>query len=141
MFFTATDIASFVACRHLLTLKMDAAEGKIQKSYFHDLGVEVLRELGERHETAYFNQLASRPSCRVVSIPTDVFPPSLDRVGVSFTQKRSKPSVPMPCEGCSVWSIESLVWQKDLPTFGFEYRCQALVTIPSALVDEDFVIV
>jgi hypothetical protein len=72
MFFTATDIANFVACRHLLTLKLDAAEGKIQKPYFHDLGVELLRELGERHEAAYFNQLASKPGCRVVSIPTDV---------------------------------------------------------------------
>ncbi|MFY9987733.1 MAG: hypothetical protein WAK31_23450, partial [Chthoniobacterales bacterium] len=72
MFFTATDIANFVACRHLLTLKLDAAEGKIKKPYFHDLGVELLRELGERHEAAYFNQLASKPGCRVVSIPTDV---------------------------------------------------------------------
>jgi predicted RecB family nuclease len=72
MFFTATDIANFVACRHLLTLKLDAAEGKIQKPYFHDLGVELLRELGERHETAYFAELASKPGCRVVSIPTDV---------------------------------------------------------------------
>jgi uncharacterized protein len=71
MFFTATDIANFVACRHLLTLKLDAAEGKIQKPYFHDLGVELLRELGERHEAAYLNQLASKPGCRVVSIPTN----------------------------------------------------------------------
>jgi predicted RecB family nuclease len=71
MFFTATDIANFVACRHLLTLKMEAAEGKIKKPYFHDLGVELLRELGERHEAAYFDQLASRPGCRVISIPTD----------------------------------------------------------------------
>src|ERR1700751_4995867 len=72
MFFTATDIANFVACRHLLTLKLDSAEGKIQKPYFHDLGVELLRELGERHETAYFNRVASKPGCWVVSIPTDV---------------------------------------------------------------------
>jgi predicted RecB family nuclease len=72
MFFSATDIANFVACRHLLTLKTDAAEGKIQKPYFHDLGVELLRVLGERHETAYLNQLAGKPGCQVVSIPTDV---------------------------------------------------------------------
>ena len=69
MFFTATDIANFVACRHLLTVKLDAAEGKVQKPYFYDLGVELLRELGERHEAAYFNQLVSKPGCRVVSIP------------------------------------------------------------------------
>ena len=80
MFFTATDIANFVACRHLLTLKLDEAEGKIQKPYFHDLGVELLRELGERHEAGYFNQLASKPGCRVVSIPTDVdWPESVAR--------------------------------------------------------------
>src|SRR6201987_59974 len=71
MFFTATDIANFVACRHLLTLKLDSAEGKIQKPYFHDLGVELLRELGDRHETAYFEHLTSKPGCRVVSIPME----------------------------------------------------------------------
>jgi predicted RecB family nuclease len=69
-FFTATDIANFVACKHLLTLKFEAAEGMIQKPYFHDLGVELLRELGERHETAYLNQLAEKPGNRIVSIPT-----------------------------------------------------------------------
>src|ERR1700678_982275 len=72
MFFTATDIANFVACRHLLTLKLDEEEGKVEKPHFHDLGVDLLRELGERHEAAYFNQLASKPGYRVVSIPTDV---------------------------------------------------------------------
>src|SRR5580693_6869794 len=70
MFFTATDIANFVACRHLLTLKLDAAEGKIQKPYFPDLGVVLLRELGERHETAYSNKLAQKAGNRIVSIPT-----------------------------------------------------------------------
>jgi predicted RecB family nuclease len=70
MFFTATDIANFVACRHLLTLKLDEAEGKVHKPYFHDLGVELLRELGERHETAYLNQLAEKPGNRIVTIPT-----------------------------------------------------------------------
>jgi len=80
MFFTATDIANFVACRHLLTLKMDEAEGKIQRPHFHDLGVELLRELGDRHEAAYFKQLASKPGCRVVSIATDVaWTESVDR--------------------------------------------------------------
>jgi uncharacterized protein len=71
MFFTATDIANFVACRHLLTLKLNAVEGKIQKPYFHDLGVELLRELGERHETAYLNHLEARGH-KIVSIPTDI---------------------------------------------------------------------
>ena len=69
MFFTATDIANFVACRHLLTLKMEAAEGKIQKPYFQDLGVELLRELGERHETGYLNQLSTKAG-QIISIPT-----------------------------------------------------------------------
>src|SRR6201984_1944683 len=71
IFFTATDTANFAACRHLLTLKLEAAEGKIQKPHFHDLGVELLRELGDRHETAYFEHLTSKPGCRVVSIPME----------------------------------------------------------------------
>src|SRR5258707_6823870 len=70
MFFTATDIANFVACRHLLTLKLDASDGKIQKPYFRDLGVELLRELGDRHEAAYLNRLAVKPGNRIVTIPT-----------------------------------------------------------------------
>lgn len=69
MFFTATDIANFVACRHLLTLNLDAAEEKIQKPYYHDLGVELLRELGERHEAAYLSDL-SRTRGPIVSIST-----------------------------------------------------------------------
>ena len=60
MFFTATDIANFVACRHLLTLKSDEAEGKIQKPYFDDLGVELLRESGSGHEAAYFELVQLR---------------------------------------------------------------------------------
>jgi predicted RecB family nuclease len=70
MFFTATDLANFVACQYLLTLKFDAAEGKIQKPYFRDLGVELLRELGERHETGYLNQLSKKVG-RIISMPTD----------------------------------------------------------------------
>jgi predicted RecB family nuclease len=71
MFFTATDISNFVACRHLLTLKLDEDDGKIRKPHFHDLGVELLRELGDRHESAYLKYLAATPGHRVISIPTD----------------------------------------------------------------------
>ncbi|HYZ71789.1 MAG TPA: hypothetical protein VE641_01845, partial [Chthoniobacterales bacterium] len=56
MFFT-TDIASFLECRHLLTLKGEEAAGRIQKPFFRDLGIDLLRELGNRHETAYLRHL------------------------------------------------------------------------------------
>ena len=39
VFFSATDIANSVAGRRLLTLKLDATEGKVQRRYFRDPSV------------------------------------------------------------------------------------------------------
>jgi predicted RecB family nuclease len=70
--FSATDIANFLACRHLLTLKRAEAAGEIKKPFFRDPGVDLLRELGNRHETAYLRHLVDERGLEVVRIPTDI---------------------------------------------------------------------
>lgn len=57
---SATDIANLLACRQLLALELDETAGKIRKPFFHDLGVDLLRELGNRHEDVYLNQLKEK---------------------------------------------------------------------------------
>jgi hypothetical protein len=51
--FSASDVANFLACHHLLTLDRAQASGQIEKPYFHDPGVELLQELGERQPLIY----------------------------------------------------------------------------------------
>jgi uncharacterized protein len=68
--FFATDIANFLACRHLMTLDRVHATGEIQKPAFHDPGAELLRELGIRHEQSFLGHLAQTKE--VVRIPTDI---------------------------------------------------------------------
>jgi predicted RecB family nuclease len=70
MFF-ATDIANFLACKHIATLNREQAEGKISKKIFGDPGTELLRKLGLEHELKYLNELKGR-GLKVVEIPTDV---------------------------------------------------------------------
>ena len=55
--FSASDVANFLACHHLLTLDLAQAAGKIKKPFFYDPSVELLRELGARHEQAYLSHL------------------------------------------------------------------------------------
>jgi len=66
--FFATDIANFLACRHLMTLDRAKAEGEIEKPVFHDPGAELLQELGNRHEQAFLRHLAETKD--VVEVPT-----------------------------------------------------------------------
>lgn len=70
--FSASEVANFLACHHLLTLDRAQASGQIEKPYFHDPGVELLRELGERHERAYRRYLADAQGLEIVEIPTNV---------------------------------------------------------------------
>ena len=56
--FSATDIASFLACHHLSTLERVKTRGEIRKPYFKDPSVELLRELGIRHEPQYLKHLS-----------------------------------------------------------------------------------
>jgi len=70
--FSATDVANFLACHHLLTLDRAGAAGQIEKPYFQDPGIEVLRELGARHEQAYLRHLTVDQGLDVTKIPTDI---------------------------------------------------------------------
>jgi uncharacterized protein len=70
--FSASDVANFLACHHLLTLDRAEAAGEIKKPYFHDPGVELLRELGARHEQAYLHHLSVHQGLDVANIPSDV---------------------------------------------------------------------
>ncbi|CAN5633190.1 TM0106 family RecB-like putative nuclease [soil metagenome] len=69
MFF-ATDIANFLACPHIATLKREEAEGRITKIIYADPGAELLRRLGLAHEEKYLNELKAR-GIFVVEVPTD----------------------------------------------------------------------
>jgi|ERR1022692_3644930 putative addiction module killer protein len=51
--FSATDVANFLACHQLLSLDRAHALGEIERPYFPDPGIELLRELGAKHEQSY----------------------------------------------------------------------------------------
>ncbi len=70
--FSATDVANFLACHHLLTLDRAQAAGEIEKPFFHDPGIELLRKLGARHEQAFFRHLADTQRLEIVEIPSNV---------------------------------------------------------------------
>jgi len=70
--FSATDVANFLACHHLLTLDRAQAAGQIKKPFFQDPGIELLRELGARHEQAYFRHLVDTQGLEIAEIPTNV---------------------------------------------------------------------
>src|SRR5258707_428841 len=70
--FSATKIANFLACHHLLTLDRAEEAGEIERPFLNDPGVELLRELGLQHEQAYLSHLTDIQDLQVVHIPTDV---------------------------------------------------------------------
>ncbi|PYU65852.1 MAG: nuclease [Acidobacteria bacterium] len=70
--FSASDVANFLACHHLLTLDLAQAAGQIEKPFFHDPGIELLRELGGRHERSYLGHLAEAQGLEIVKIPTSM---------------------------------------------------------------------
>src|SRR5665213_3694189 len=70
--FSATDVANFLACHHLLTLDRAHAAGQIKKPFFHDPGIELLRALGANHEQAYFRHLSDTQGLDIAEIPANV---------------------------------------------------------------------
>jgi hypothetical protein len=70
--FSASDVSNFLACHHLLTLDRAQAAGQVEKPYFHDPGVELLRELGARHEQGYLRHFTVDKGLDVAKIPPDV---------------------------------------------------------------------
>jgi len=53
--FQRRTLQTFMACHHLLTLDRAEARGEIKSPCFHDPDIELLRELGTRHERAYLH--------------------------------------------------------------------------------------
>jgi uncharacterized protein len=70
--FSATAIADFLACRHLTTLNRAWAEGEIEKPFFADPGLELLKELGLAHEHAYLHYLAEDRGLQISKISDDI---------------------------------------------------------------------
>src|SRR5438067_1500151 len=66
--FSPTDIANFLACHHLTQMDHKEDDGALQRPFFSDLGLDLLRKVGERHEQAYLHTLEEK-GLNVVSIP------------------------------------------------------------------------
>ncbi len=58
--FSATDLAHHLSCQHLTELERRLAEGDLKRDHHHDPVLELLIELGERHEQAYLDFLKSQ---------------------------------------------------------------------------------
>src|SRR5260370_11416647 len=66
--FSATDIASFLACRHTATLAHAEAKNEITKPFFKDQTIDLLRKLGLEHEQRYFRQLTGTDGLSIARI-------------------------------------------------------------------------
>jgi len=67
MFF-ATDIASFLACRHTATLARAESKNEIVKPFFKNATVDLLRKLGLEHEQRCLRELAEKDGLVVAQI-------------------------------------------------------------------------
>ncbi|PYU22701.1 MAG: nuclease [Acidobacteria bacterium] len=84
--FSATDVAHFLSCHHLLTLDCAEAAGQIKKPFAPDPGLDLLRELGLRHEQSYLDHLNRKDGRRVVQVPLDI--PWLEAVDYTIQSLR-----------------------------------------------------
>jgi predicted RecB family nuclease len=57
LLYSATDLAHHLSCQHLTELERKFAEGGLKREHYHDHVLELLIELGERHEQAYLDYL------------------------------------------------------------------------------------
>src|SRR5215213_3790658 len=55
--FSPTHLANFLACRHTLTLELEARRGLREKPTYSDPLAEILRQRGQEHENRYVNTL------------------------------------------------------------------------------------
>jgi predicted RecB family nuclease len=53
----ATDLANFLACRHLTALSMAEARGKLKRPYYEDPLRDLLAQRGRDHENSYVASL------------------------------------------------------------------------------------
>ena len=65
---SATDLANDIGCAHLTQLNRAAVEGRIDRVFRPDPMLDLLKELGDRHEQNYVNFLRSGGK-RVVELP------------------------------------------------------------------------
>src|SRR6266852_659631 len=67
MFF-ATDIASFLACRHTATLARAESKNEIAKPFRQNAALDLLRKLGLEHEQRYLRELAEKGGLSIAQI-------------------------------------------------------------------------
>jgi uncharacterized protein len=56
----ASDLANFLACRHLTRLDIAAAYGLVKPTFYYDLGAEALAQRGREHEARVLASFARR---------------------------------------------------------------------------------
>jgi len=66
--FSATDIASFLACPHTATLDRAESKNEIVKPFFKNAAVDLLRKLGLDHEQRYLLGLAKKDGLAIAQI-------------------------------------------------------------------------
>ncbi|MGA8149582.1 MAG: TM0106 family RecB-like putative nuclease [Terriglobales bacterium] len=66
--FSATDIASFLACPHTATLDRAESRNEITKPFFKDPAVDLLQRLGLEHERRYLCELAEKNGLAIAQI-------------------------------------------------------------------------
>src|ERR1035438_8411860 len=68
--FSATDIASFLACRHTATLARAESRNEITKPFFKNQTIDLLRTLGIEHEQEYLRELGEKGGLSITQIAT-----------------------------------------------------------------------
>ncbi len=66
--FSATDIASFLACRHTATLARAESRDEIAKPFFKNGAIDLLRTLGFEHERRYLWELSAKDGLSITQI-------------------------------------------------------------------------
>jgi len=66
--FSATDIASFLACRHTATLARAESKTEITKPFFKNPTIDLLRTLGLKHEQRYLRELTEKDGLAISQI-------------------------------------------------------------------------
>src|SRR5208282_3623827 len=70
--FSATDVASFLACQHTATLDRAESRKEIKKPFFNDPTIELLQQLGLEHEKRYLHELTSSEGRSITEIDQKV---------------------------------------------------------------------
>jgi uncharacterized protein len=70
MMFSATDIATFLACRHTATLARAESKNEITKPFSKNPSIDLLRTLGIQHEQRYLRELGEKGGLSIAQIAT-----------------------------------------------------------------------